>query len=534
MEAMAAGLPVVASAAGGIPELVEDGVTGFVVEPGRAEPVAEALATLLADPARAAAMGAEGRRRARERLSRETMTARLVELYDAMPLAAVGRTRASEARKTAAASRFPSTRAAGPARREAGADRGERDGRRRPAPAAGAGAPPPPARPARPAPPTTSGSPPTRSRGARTRRPGTKRTRRPSCRARQHRSRSSAYMNVTSSKPPSARHVSPSTSSTGPAAAWTSRSAAWSQCVLQSGCRRFGTKRLSPGRLDERDRRRVQRRDARLQRQVLVQEPRDGDADARVGERVEQPRDRAGAVDERVAVDEQVRVAVEARGSQVDPAREADVLVERDELHVRKRGGSSAALPSVEPLSTTTTRAAGTPSATSARHAADRQLRRVPVQHDRGRRLTVGAVTEPLRAARGGPLARQRRRDVRAEPRLDLPRRLAQAARAAVDRRARRSRAGRRGPVCTSCHAARETASPQRPTRLGATTWTSAPRRRTPSSTDGSSWTARLRSGCAEDRRQPVLGEPRGDGLQEDAARVRLHLDEHESPADRA
>lgn len=83
MEAMAAGLPVVAAAVGGIPELVEDGVTGFLVEPGRAEPVAEALAVLLADPARAAAMGAEGRRRARERLSRETMTARLVELYDA-------------------------------------------------------------------------------------------------------------------------------------------------------------------------------------------------------------------------------------------------------------------------------------------------------------------------------------------------------------------------------------------------------------------------------------------------------------------
>jgi glycosyltransferase involved in cell wall biosynthesis len=82
MEAMAAGVPVIASRVGGVPELVEDGVTGFVVEPGRAEPVAGALAALVADPERARALGEAGRRRARESLSRETMVARLVELYE--------------------------------------------------------------------------------------------------------------------------------------------------------------------------------------------------------------------------------------------------------------------------------------------------------------------------------------------------------------------------------------------------------------------------------------------------------------------
>ena len=82
MEAMAAGVPVVASAVGGVPELVEHGRTGLLVEPGRAEPVAAALAELLSDPERARRMGEEGRRVARERLSRETMTARLVELYE--------------------------------------------------------------------------------------------------------------------------------------------------------------------------------------------------------------------------------------------------------------------------------------------------------------------------------------------------------------------------------------------------------------------------------------------------------------------
>jgi glycosyltransferase involved in cell wall biosynthesis len=82
MEAMAAGVPVIASSVGGIPELVEHGRTGLLVDPGRVEPVAAALGELLGDPERARAMGDEGRRVARERLSREAMTARVVHLYD--------------------------------------------------------------------------------------------------------------------------------------------------------------------------------------------------------------------------------------------------------------------------------------------------------------------------------------------------------------------------------------------------------------------------------------------------------------------
>jgi glycosyltransferase involved in cell wall biosynthesis len=82
MEAMAAGVPVVASAVGGVPELVEHGRTGLLVEPGRVEPVVAALEDLLSDPERARRMGEEGRRVARERLSREAMTARLMELYE--------------------------------------------------------------------------------------------------------------------------------------------------------------------------------------------------------------------------------------------------------------------------------------------------------------------------------------------------------------------------------------------------------------------------------------------------------------------
>ena len=64
LEAMASGLAVIASRTGAIPELVEDGITGLLVPPGDAEALADALLTLLADPARRAAMGKRGRERA--------------------------------------------------------------------------------------------------------------------------------------------------------------------------------------------------------------------------------------------------------------------------------------------------------------------------------------------------------------------------------------------------------------------------------------------------------------------------------------
>lgn len=61
LEAMAAGLPVVATRIGGTDEAVEHGVTGLLVEPGDAGALAEAVHALLANPARARAMGLAGR-----------------------------------------------------------------------------------------------------------------------------------------------------------------------------------------------------------------------------------------------------------------------------------------------------------------------------------------------------------------------------------------------------------------------------------------------------------------------------------------
>ncbi|MBC7781103.1 MAG: glycosyltransferase [Proteobacteria bacterium] len=63
MEAMATGLPVVATAVGGVPELVVQGVTGILVPPGNADATAQAIVDLLENATRRIAMGAAGRAR---------------------------------------------------------------------------------------------------------------------------------------------------------------------------------------------------------------------------------------------------------------------------------------------------------------------------------------------------------------------------------------------------------------------------------------------------------------------------------------
>jgi glycosyltransferase involved in cell wall biosynthesis len=75
MEAMAAARPIVATAVGGTPELVRDGVHAILVAPEAPEELAHALLELLADPARGAALG----RAARERVERSFNLAALVE-----------------------------------------------------------------------------------------------------------------------------------------------------------------------------------------------------------------------------------------------------------------------------------------------------------------------------------------------------------------------------------------------------------------------------------------------------------------------
>jgi len=81
LEAMAAGLPIVASGVGGIPELVDSGRTGLLVRPGDPKELADRLCDLMADPARARRLGEAARSEASSRYSFDRMVAAFEGLY---------------------------------------------------------------------------------------------------------------------------------------------------------------------------------------------------------------------------------------------------------------------------------------------------------------------------------------------------------------------------------------------------------------------------------------------------------------------
>ena len=81
LEAMACGCAVVASAVGGIPEVVADGETGLLVPPGEPEALATAINSVIRDPGLAAALGARGRERAVAEFSWAAVAAQTAQLY---------------------------------------------------------------------------------------------------------------------------------------------------------------------------------------------------------------------------------------------------------------------------------------------------------------------------------------------------------------------------------------------------------------------------------------------------------------------
>jgi D-inositol-3-phosphate glycosyltransferase len=81
LEAMACGVPVVVSAVGGLVDSVVDGVTGVHVPPRRPALLAGAVAGLLADPERRAALGAAGARRAGRRYGWDRIAGSTQEVY---------------------------------------------------------------------------------------------------------------------------------------------------------------------------------------------------------------------------------------------------------------------------------------------------------------------------------------------------------------------------------------------------------------------------------------------------------------------
>lgn len=82
MEYMQAGLPIVATRVGGVPDLIEDGVHGLLVEPGSSAALAGAIRSLLNDRSRAAAMGLRARARQRSEFDLDGMIRNVEALYE--------------------------------------------------------------------------------------------------------------------------------------------------------------------------------------------------------------------------------------------------------------------------------------------------------------------------------------------------------------------------------------------------------------------------------------------------------------------
>jgi glycosyltransferase involved in cell wall biosynthesis len=88
MEAMSCGLPVVASELSGIPELVQDGVSGILVPPGHVLPLASAIARLALDARLRAEMGAAGREIVVRDFNLRTNSRSLIEFFESRQSAA--------------------------------------------------------------------------------------------------------------------------------------------------------------------------------------------------------------------------------------------------------------------------------------------------------------------------------------------------------------------------------------------------------------------------------------------------------------
>src|SRR4030095_2911461 len=81
LDAMAAAKPIVATATGGIPEVVDDGVTGFLVQLRDDRAMADAIVRLLKDDDLRQRMGLAGLKRAREKFGAERMLRETLRVY---------------------------------------------------------------------------------------------------------------------------------------------------------------------------------------------------------------------------------------------------------------------------------------------------------------------------------------------------------------------------------------------------------------------------------------------------------------------
>jgi glycosyltransferase involved in cell wall biosynthesis len=91
IEAAAAARPAVATAVGGVPDVVEDGTTGILVPPRDHRAMADALARVAGDPSLRERMGAAARQHVRDRFSSERLVEDVERLYMELAMARQGR-----------------------------------------------------------------------------------------------------------------------------------------------------------------------------------------------------------------------------------------------------------------------------------------------------------------------------------------------------------------------------------------------------------------------------------------------------------
>jgi glycosyltransferase involved in cell wall biosynthesis len=82
MEAMASGLPIVSTAAGGVPDLFENGKEGFLIQRGDVRGLANSMTSLLSNPERRQSMGMAAAQRARENFDASRMVQEYEQLYE--------------------------------------------------------------------------------------------------------------------------------------------------------------------------------------------------------------------------------------------------------------------------------------------------------------------------------------------------------------------------------------------------------------------------------------------------------------------
>jgi glycosyltransferase involved in cell wall biosynthesis len=82
VEAGAFGLPVIVTNCGGLPEIVDDGITGLLVEPGDANQLADRLKWLVENPERARAMGLQAREKILREFNQEKMISDFERVFE--------------------------------------------------------------------------------------------------------------------------------------------------------------------------------------------------------------------------------------------------------------------------------------------------------------------------------------------------------------------------------------------------------------------------------------------------------------------